>query len=125
MLNKLNEYLPELKPKNDIDNMIISFIKKFMYAIICYKKEKILYDYNKSVRCHFLTDKYIINWINDLLHLNEDKKIKENKKFNKLYKLKKSDNNSNHNNSNFKKTNGKLVTSFSNKIIFKNKKNIY
>ena len=123
LLNKLNEYLSDLKPKNDIDNMIISFIKKFMYAIICYKKEKILYDYNKSVRCHFLNDKYIINWINDLLHLNEDKKIKDNKKYNnKLYNLKKSDNNYNNSISNFKKTNGKLVTSFSNKIIFKNKK---
>jgi hypothetical protein len=64
LLNKLNKYLPELNPKNETDIMIINFIKNFIKEIISFKKEQILTDYNKSVKNHFILDKFIINLIN-------------------------------------------------------------
>ena len=121
LLNKISQFLPELNPKNEMDIMIISFIKNFIKQIVHYKKELILYDYNKSVKSHFKTDKFIINWINEFLCLNKDKRVKENKNYNKINNLKTIDyKNLTHNIR--KKRNGKLVTSFSNTTILKNNK---
>ena len=76
LLNKINQFLPELNPKNEIDIKIISFIKKFLFDLVGYKKEKILEDYNKSVKCHFIKDKYVIKWINEFIFKIKEKEIK-------------------------------------------------
>jgi hypothetical protein len=79
LLNKLEQNIPELKAKDEVDKMIIIFIKKFLFELISYKKEKIFEDYNRSVKCHFLSDKYIIKWINEFINVNDN--IHEDKKY--------------------------------------------
>ena len=112
LLNKLNKYLPDLNPQNEIDIMIIKYIKKFILEATTYKKEKILEDYNRSVKCHFLNDKYIIRWINEyMLNKNKEKKSKDIK-FKKINDMKNFITRKNHN-----KNDKKMVTSISNKNI--------
>jgi hypothetical protein len=123
LLNKLEQNIPELKAKDEVDKMIIIFIKKFLFELISYKKEKIFEDYNRSVKCHFLSDKYIIKWINEFINVNDN--IHEDKK----YKGIKCNNIMN----NTKKIYKKSLTNISsiksnkrdvNKIIYISKKNI-
>ena len=85
LLNKLEQNIPELKAKDEMDKMIIIFIKKFLFELVNYKKEKIFEDYNRSVKCHFLSDKYILKWINEFINVNSnihDDKIDKGKKNN-------------------------------------------
>jgi hypothetical protein len=85
LLNKLEQNIPELKAKDEMDKMIIIFIKKFLFELVNYKKEKIFEDYNRSVKCHFLSDKYILKWINEFINVNSnihDDKIDKGKKSN-------------------------------------------
>ena len=117
LLNKINKNLTQLNPKNEFDMMIISFIKKFIFVIIGYKKEKILDDYNKSVKNHFINDKYIIKWINEYIIKNKEKEIKGNiydaniikQKFNQKSLV----------NIKYNKENKKIINSFSDKNIRK------
>ena len=112
LLNKLEQYIPELKAKSELDRMIITFIQKFLFELVNYKKEKIFEDYNRSVKCHFLRDKYIIKWINEFINVNNN--IHEDKK----YKGKENNNNLN----NTKKIYKKSLTNISS--IKSNKKNV-
>ena len=98
LLNKLEQNIPELKEKDEMDKMIIIFIKKFLFELVYYKKEKIFEDYNRSVKCHFLSDKYIIKWINEFINVNSN--IHDNK----LFKEKKSNNNLNNTKKIYKKS---------------------
>jgi hypothetical protein len=98
LLNKLEENIPDLKEKDEMDKMIIIFIQKFLFKLVNYKKEKIFEDYNRSVKCHFLSDKYIIKWINEFINVKDN--IHEDKK----YKGKKSNNNLNNTKKIYKKS---------------------
>ena len=118
LLNKINQFLPELNSKNEIDIKIITFIKKFLCDMVEYKKEKILEDYNKSVNCHFIKDKYMIKWIHEYIFKNKEKEIKGN-----IFKIKlnnrKKNNKNNFANSYIGKIDKKISTSFSNKNLGK------
>ena len=77
-MNKFNQNSIHFNSKKEIYLTIIYFIKKFIKEIINFKKEKILDDYNKSVKSHFINDKYIIKWIKEYLDLNKENIIKGN-----------------------------------------------
>ena len=104
LLIKLDQNIPELESKNEI----FFFIKKFLFYLIDYKKESILEDYNRSVKCHFISDKYIIKWINEYIIKNKEKKIKGQIFNTKLNNNKKSLKNLNNN-----KKDKKVISSFS------------
>ena len=78
LMNKFNQNSIQFNSKKEIYLTIIYFIKKFIKEIINFKKEKMLDDYNKSVKSHFINDKYIIKWIKEYLDLNKENIIKGN-----------------------------------------------
>ena len=119
LLNKINQFLPDLNPRNEIDIKIISFIKNFLFEVAGHKKEKILEDYNKSVKSHFIKDKYMIKWINDFIFKNKEKEIKGNIFIIKLNNRKKNSNKNYFNNSYIDKVDKRIITSFSNKSLGK------
>ena len=71
LLNKFNE----LDSNKEIYVSIIDFIKKFIKKIVIFKKERILEDYNRTVKYHFIKDKHIIKMINEYLLNNKEKQI--------------------------------------------------
>ena len=104
LLIKLDQNIPELESKNEI----FFFIKKFLFYLIDYKKESILEDYNRSVKCHFISDKYIINWINEFIIKNKEKKING-----KIFNTKLNNNKKSFKNLNNNKKDKKVISSFS------------
>jgi hypothetical protein len=56
-----------LETQGQMDQMIIKFIKNFVYEFIKIKKEDIIGDY-RLVEKHSFKDKYIIKWIKNILN---------------------------------------------------------
>ena len=63
---------PEIKNKNQTDDVILRFIKNFINNVVKIKKNKILDIYNDSIKKSEKEDKYIIYWIQNYLeHINK------------------------------------------------------
>jgi len=62
-----------LEPENQTDQMIIRFIKNFIYELVKIKKEEIVIDY-RLVEKNIQNDKYIKKWIKSILSSFENEK---------------------------------------------------
>jgi len=56
-----------LESENQTDQMIVRFIKNFVYELVKIKKEEIIVYYNRLVDKHPQKDKYIKKWIRSIL----------------------------------------------------------
>ena len=66
---------PELKNKNQIDDVILRFIRNFINNIVKIKENEILNIYNDSIKKSDKEDKYIIYWIKNCLdNINKNDK---------------------------------------------------
>lgn len=77
LITQIDNDFPDLVTGNNLDLIIIKFLKNITHEISKIKKDSIVNDYTKFIENFDLNDKYIKTWIKE--YLNNDTIEKENK----------------------------------------------